>query len=151
MAPFRGHAFHHGRGPGAAVPADVQLACPLVNGAELPRIHSPVTGDRPGSAGLSPAKSAVPSAAVRPAEDHSEVHPGHIALAAAAVLVAGMWGCHLLLWPRSRRTLGVRSRGVRFSSMILYRYCIILTINMLLILKGGCLPHRFIGLTCETT
>ena len=67
--------------PGAAVAADVRLACLIENRAELAGKFALVPGDSPGGARHSPQV-----AAVRPAEHHPEIHPGHVALAAAAVL-----------------------------------------------------------------
>ena len=87
VKPIAIRELHHGPGPGAAVAADVRLVCPMVNRAELAGNRALVPGDRPGGARHGPQV-----AAVRPAEHHPEIHPGHVALAAAHVLRAGILG-----------------------------------------------------------
>ena len=79
--------LHHGREPGAAVAADVRLACLLVNRAEFAGKGALVPRDRPGST-----RCGHVVAAVRPAEQHSGIHPSHVALAAAHVPRAGIPG-----------------------------------------------------------
>ena len=85
--PIAVRELRHGRGPGAAVAADVRLFCPLVNRAELTGKCALVPGDCPGSACHGHVV-----AAVRPAEHHPEVHSGHVALAAASVTAVAVLG-----------------------------------------------------------